>query len=231
MKPKILLVDDEKEITNLLEVYLKNEGFEVTTCFDGQEAQQKIETELFDLALLDIMLPFVDGLTLLNIIREEYNYPVIMLTAKDDEIDKITGLSIGADDYITKPFRPLEVIARVKAQMRRSSQYNLSTLEASTMLSTKGLYMDPDKRRVVLNESPISLTPKEFGILKFLLENKGKPLTSESIFQEVWQEKYFEASNNTVMVHIRHLREKMGDVTDKPKYIKTVWGVGYKIDE
>lgn len=230
MKPRILLVDDEKEITDLLEVYLKNEGFEVVTCFDGLAAQGKIETEQFDLALLDIMLPYVDGLALLNLIRESFNYPVIMLTAKDDEIDKITGLSIGADDYITKPFRPLEVIARVKAQMRRSSQYNLAMSQNVSILSIKGLYMDTDKRLVVLNESPISLTPKEFGILKFLLENKGKPLTSEAIFQEVWQEKYFEASNNTVMVHIRHIREKMEDTMDKPKYIKTVWGVGYKID-
>ncbi|MGX7013947.1 response regulator transcription factor [Vagococcus silagei] len=230
MKPKILLVDDEKEITNLIEVYLKNEGFEVTTCFDGQAAKEQIETQEFDIALLDIMLPYVDGLELLSLIRQAHNYPVIMLTAKDDEIDKITGLSIGADDYITKPFRPLEVVARIKAQVRRYSQYNPTTAQNSSVLSTKGLYMDTDKRIVLLNEETISLTPKEFGILKYLLENKGKALTSEDIFQEVWQDKYFEASNNTIMVHIRHIREKMNDAVDKPKYIKTVWGVGYKID-
>lgn len=226
----ILLVEDEQEIAKLIELYLKNEGFNVVVCFDGLEAKEKIMSGVFDMALLDIMLPHVDGLELLQLIRENQNYPVIMLTAKDDEIDKITGLSFGADDYITKPFKPLEVVARVKAQLRRYNQYNQSKEKASRILATKGLEMNLDKRLVTLNEEVVELTPKEYGILQLLLENKGVALDSEAIFEAVWQEKYYTASNNTIMVHIRHLREKMKDAVEKPKYIKTVWGVGYKID-
>ncbi|MFC6346542.1 response regulator transcription factor [Vagococcus carniphilus] len=230
MTTKVLLVEDELEIANLVELYLKNEGFEVVKCLDGSEAKEKIETETFDLALLDIMLPGVDGLQLLALIRERDNYPVIMLTAKDDEIDKITGLSFGADDYITKPFKPLEVVARVKAQLRRFNQYNKNKEPESMTLSTKGLEMNVEKRIVTLNEEVIELTPKEFGILQLLLENKGAAMDSEVIFESVWKEDYYTSSNNTIMVHIRHLREKMNDAVEKPKYIKTVWGVGYKID-
>ena len=178
MATKVLLVEDELEIANLVELYLKNEGFEVVKCLDGLEAKEKIETEIFDIALLDIMLPGVDGLQLLALIREHDNYPVIMLTAKDDEIDKITGLSFGADDYITKPFKPLEVVARVKAQLRRFNQYNKNKEPESMVLSTKGLEMNVEKRIVTLNEEVIELTPKEFGILQLLLENKGKLLNT-----------------------------------------------------
>ena len=228
MKATILLVEDELEIGNLVELYLKNEGFNVVKCGDGIEAKGLIESQSFDLAILDIMLPGMDGLQLLALIREKETYPVIMLTAKDDEIDKITGLSFGADDYITKPFKPLEVVARVKAQLRRFNQYNKSKEELT--LGTKGLEMNVEKRIVTLNEEIVELTPKEFGILQLLLENKGKVMASETIFESVWGEAYYTASNNTIMVHIRHLREKMNDAVEKPKYIKTVWGVGYKID-
>lgn len=230
MSAKILLVEDELEIANLVELYLKNEGFNVVKCLTGLEAKEQIESSTFDLALLDIMLPEVDGLELLSLIRKDHHYPVIMLTAKDDEIDKITGLSFGADDYITKPFKPLEVVARVKAQLRRFNQYNQTKETESLMLTTKGLEMNIEKRLVTLNEEVIELTPKEFSILQLLLENKGIALDSEAIFESVWGEKYYTASNNTIMVHIRHLREKMNDAVEKPKYIKTVWGVGYKID-
>lgn len=230
MTTKVLLVEDELEIANLVELYLKNEGFEVIKCLDGLEAKKQIEAESFDIALLDIMLPNVDGLQLLALIRERDNYPVIMLTAKDDEIDKITGLSFGADDYITKPFKPLEVVARVKAQLRRFNQYNKNKEPETMILSTKGLEMNIEKRVVTLNEEMIELTPKEFGILQLLLENKGAAMASEVIFESVWKEDYYTSSNNTIMVHIRHLREKMNDAVEKPKYIKTVWGVGYKID-
>lgn len=227
---KILLVEDEEEIAKLVELYLKNEGFNVDVCFDGLEAKEKIMNDTFDLALLDIMLPHVDGLELLQLIREHQNYPVIMLTAKDDEIDKITGLSFGADDYITKPFKPLEVVARVKAQLRRFNQYNQNQEKVSRILTNKALEMNLDKRLVTLNEEVVELTPKEYSILQLLMENQGVALDSEAIFEAVWQEKYYTASNNTIMVHIRHLREKMKDAVEKPKYIKTVWGVGYKID-
>lgn len=230
MSAKVLLVEDELEIANLVELYLKNEGFIVEKCSNGLDAKEKIESESFDIALLDIMLPGLDGLQLLSLIREKDNYPVIMLTAKDDEIDKITGLSFWADDYITKPFKPLEVVARVKAQLRRFNQYNKNKESETLILATKGLEMNIEKRLVMLNEEIIELTPKEFSILQLLLENKGIALDSEAIFESVWGEKYYTASNNTIMVHIRHLREKMSDAVEKPKYIKTVWGVGYKID-
>ena len=227
---RILIVDDESAISDLLKVYLTNEGYEIDTSDSGKSALKKIENEHYNLALLDIMLPDIDGLQLLTIIRQSQNYPVIMLTAKDEETDKITGLTIGADDYITKPFKPLEVVARVKAQLRRVNQYDEVDREKQTILNTRGLTMDISKHQVTFNEQPINLTPKEFSILQLLLNRRGQAIPSEEIFQQVWGETYYTASNNTIMVHIRHLREKMHDSSEKPKYIKTVWGVGYKID-
>lgn len=227
---RILIVDDESAISDLLKVYLTNEGYEIDTSDSGRSALEKIKNEHYDLALLDIMLPDIDGLQLLTIIRQSQNYPVIMLTAKDEETDKITGLTIGADDYITKPFKPLEVVARVKAQLRRVNQYDEVGKVDQNLLTTRGLTMDIRKHQVTFNEQAIDLTPKEFSILQLLLNHRGQALPSEEIFQQVWGEKYYTASNNTIMVHIRHLREKMHDSSEKPKYIKTVWGVGYKID-
>ena len=203
----ILVVDDEPEIADLIELYLKNEGFAVHTCYTASAALACIETEHLDLALLDVMLPDTDGFAICRKIRETHTYPVIMLTARDQEIDKILGLTLGADDYITKPFRPLEMIARVKAQLNQ------------------------DTHECTLDEKPLSLTPTEFSILWFLCANRGRVISSEELFHEVWGEKYFTGSNNTVMVHIRHLREKMHDAAEHPKYIKTVWGVGYKIEK
>ncbi|KAF1305771.1 response regulator transcription factor [Enterococcus saccharolyticus] len=230
MIKSILLVEDEVEIANLISLYLRNEGYEITTCVSGKEAKSKIETETFDAAILDIMLPEIDGLKLLELIRMNHHYPVLMLTAKDDEVDKITGLSIGADDYITKPFKPLEVVARVKAQLRRYNLYNQSATPTH-LLTLRGLEMDLNKRTVSLNERDLHLTPKEFRILQILMENQGVAIDSEEIFKTVWEEKYYTAANNTLMVHIRHLREKMEDTgIGQSKYIKTVWGVGYKIE-
>lgn len=230
-KTKILVVDDEKEIADFIEVYLQNENYEVHKFYSGQEALDHIETSVLDLAILDVMLPDVDGFAILRKIRERYNFPVIMLTAKDDELDKITGLTLGADDYITKPFRPLELIARVKAQLRRFTKYNTMPADGDeNLLAFSGLVLNREKHECLLNEKVLNLTPTEFSILWVLCENRGKVVSSEELFQEVWGEKYFGNSNNTVMVHIRHLREKMKDSSENPKYIKTVWGVGYKIE-
>lgn len=223
---KILMVEDEQEISELVAFYLNNENYEVDTCENGQEALEKIDKTEYSLAILDVMLPDINGFDLCKRIRETYTYPVIMLTAKGEEIDKITGLTIGADDYITKPFRPLELVARVKAQLRRATQY--SGMKRN-LLVVKGLELDIEKRKVFLNEEELFLTPLEFSILKLLMARKDQVVSSEELFKEVWGEKYYTNSNNTIMVHIRHLREKMLDTGEKHQYIQTVWGVGYKI--
>ncbi|WMM25244.1 VanR-ABDEGLN family response regulator transcription factor [Tissierella sp. MB52-C2] len=231
MHTKILVVEDEKEIANLIELYLKNENFIVFKCYTGAEAMKVIETEHLDMAILDVMLPDIDGFSICQKIRDSYNFPIIMLTAKDEEIDKITGLTLGADDYITKPFRPLELVARVKAQLRRFTKYNqLDKSQNEDIISIAGLVIDKNTHECFLNEKPLFLTPTEFSILWVLCENKGQVVSSDRLFHEVWGDKYFSSSNNTIMVHIRHLREKMNDSAEDPKYIKTVWGVGYKIE-
>lgn len=231
MTTNILVVDDEQTITDLIEVYLKSENYNVFKFYNGQDALRCIDTQNLDLAILDVMLPDVNGFTICQQIRERHNFPVIMLTAKDEEVDKITGLTLGADDYITKPFRPLEMVARVKAQLRRFTKYNSTepSREEHTLVFS-GLVLDKENHECRLNEKPISLTPTEFSILWVLAANRGRVVSSEELFQEVWGDKYFTNSNNTVMVHIRHLREKMHDSAEHPKYIKTVWGVGYKIE-
>jgi len=231
MDINILVVDDEKEIADLIELYLKNENFKVYKFYDAQEALACIQSIKLDLAILDVMMPDIDGFEICRRIREQYHFPVIMLTAKEEEIDKITGLTLGADDYITKPFRPLEVIARVKAQIRRSTKYNYQgTLQNDPIIDFSGLILEQNTRKCMLNEKQLSLTPTEFSILWFLCVNRGRVVSSEELFQEVWGEKYY-SSNNTVMVHIRHLREKMNDSAENPKFIKTVWGVGYTIEK
>ena len=232
MDNKILVVDDEREIADLVELYLKNENYTVFKFYTAQEAVKCIgETEL-DLAILDIMLPDINGLSICQKIREKHTYPIIMLTAKDTETDKITGLTLGADDYITKPFRPLELVARVKAQLRRYTKYSGGTAKNDNgIIVHSGLEINVNTREVLLNEKPLSLTPTEFSILRILCEQKGNVVSSEKMFHEIWGDEYFTKNNNTITVHIRHLREKMGDSMDNPKYIKTVWGVGYKIEK
>lgn len=226
----LLVVDDEKEIADLLELYLKNDGYRVFKFYSGKSALECVEKEKIDLAILDIMLPDIDGLEICRKVRETYTFPIIMLTAKGEELDKVTGLAMGADDYITKPFAPLEVVARVKAQLRRSTQYNTGGQEEN-ILTIRGLFLNKDTHECLLNEEPVDLTPTEFAILWTLAENQGRVITSEELFSEVWQEKYFENSNNTVMVHVRHIRQKLKDSAERPKYIKTIWGVGYKIEK
>ncbi|WP_066190982.1 VanR-ABDEGLN family response regulator transcription factor [Gracilibacillus timonensis] len=235
MTTNVLVVEDEMEIANLIEVYLTNEGLNVHRYSNGKEALKSIQTTAFDLALLDIMLPEIDGFTLCQRIRENYHYPVIMLTAKIEDIDKITGLTLGADDYMTKPFNPLELTARVKAQLRRYKRYN-HTEENENIESTNpefydfaGLYINKDNHKCFLYGKELSLTPLEFSILWYLCENKGKVVSSEELFEAVWGENYLD-NNNTVMAHIGRLREKMNEKARNPKFIKTVWGVGYTIE-
>lgn len=232
MQESILVVDDEKEIADLLEVYLINEGYRVYKFYEGTSALEYIQNTDISLAILDIMLPDIDGLALLRKIREKYFFPVIMLTARVEEMDKITGLTLGADDYITKPFQPLEVLARIKTQLRRYTTYNRGTVSEEVKASeydVRGLIINKDTRKCSLYGEEISLTPTEFSMLWYLCENMGKVVSSEELFEEVWGEKYLD-NNNTVMAHIGRLREKLKEPSRKPKFIKTVWGVGYKIE-
>lgn len=231
MSEKILIVDDEQEIAELIAIYLKNENFTVFKCYNGREALECIRNEQLDLALLDIMLPDMSGLDICREIRKEHNYPVIMLTAKVEDLDKVTGLMMGADDYITKPFLPLEVVARVKAQIRRYKRYNnVSPQEEEHIIVHSGLVMNLKTYECTLNEKPLNLTPTEFSILRILCQEQGNVVSAEELFHQIWGDEHFSKSNNTITVHIRHLREKMGDSFEEPKYIKTVWGVGYKIE-
>lgn len=231
MNEKILVVDDEKEIADLVKLYLENEGFQVTVCYDGQEALRSIEgTDGLDLCVLDIMLPGISGLELCRRIRESYTWPVIMLTAKGEEMDKITGLTLGADDYMTKPFLPLELVARVKAQLRRYKKYNAGAAPNEDVLTVLGLVLNISTHECTLDEKPLNLTPTEFSILKILCQRQGQVVSAEELFHLIWEDEYYTKNNNTITVHIRHLREKLGDSFENPKYIKTVWGCGYKIE-
>ncbi len=229
MKEKILIVDDEKEIADLIELYLKSEDYTVYKYYTAAGALDYIEKHPADLAILDVMLPGMSGFDLCGKIREKYNYPVIMLTAKGEEINKITGLALGADDYMTKPFRPLELIARVKAQLRRYKRYNTGA-DDDDVIAVSGLVLNARTHECYLDEKPLSLTPTEFSILYILCRERGKVVSAESLFHQIWGDEYYSKSNNTITVHIRHLREKMNDSFEKPKYIKTVWGCGYKIE-
>ena len=215
MSEQILIVDDEKEIADLIEVYLKNDGYTVHKFYNGLDALECIETQKMDLAILDVMLPDIDGFRICQKIREQYFYPIIILTAKVEDTDKIMGLTIGADDYITKPFNPLEVVARVKTQLRRY---------------VRGLIINKNTHKCTLYGKEVTLTPIEFSILWYLCENRGKVISSEELFENIWGEKFLD-NNNTVMAHIGRLREKLNEPAKKPKFIKTVWGVGYTIEK
>ena len=229
MEANILVVDDEPEIADLVSVYLRGEGFQVFTCGTGTEALEVVGREKLDLAVLDVMLPDISGMTLCAEIRRSRQFPILMLTAKTEDTDKITGLTVGADDYMTKPFSPLELVARVKAQLRRYTSYNGGEKEAEDTLSVNGLTINKTTHQCWLYDELLNLTPIEFDILWLLCVNRGKVISAEELFETVWGEKYLDR-NNTVMVHIRRLREKMGEPSRNPRFIKTVWGVGYKIE-
>ena len=232
MNAEILIVDDEAAIADLVEVYLKNDGFTVHKFGTAGEALSCAEREKIDLAILDVMLPDMDGFTLCQKIREHHLFPILMLTAKVEDMDKITGLTLGADDYITKPFNPLELVARVKTQLRRYTRYNPGgggEPEEDQSYDIRGLQISKSTHKCLLFGEELSLTPLEFSILWYLCSKQGQVVSSEELFEAVWGEKYMD-SNNTVMSHIARLREKMHENSRKPKFIKTVWGVGYTIE-
>ena len=231
MSTDIVVVDDEIAIADLVEVYLKNEGYTVHKYHNAADALACVARTRLDLAILDVMLPDIDGFKILQRIREKYFFPVIMLTAKVEDMDKIMGLTLGADDYITKPFSPLELVARVKTQLRRYTRYNTADPreQERNEHDFRGLFICQDSHQCTLNGEDLTLTPIEFNILWYLCEHRGKVVSSEELFEAVWKEKYMDG-NNTVMAHIARLREKMKEPSRKPKFIKTVWGVGYTIE-
>lgn len=225
----ILICDDDKEIVGAIEIYLKNEGYSTYRAYDGIEALDIIRREDIQLILMDVMMPRMDGMTTTMKIREEKNIPIIMLSAKSEDYDKITGLNVGADDYITKPFNPLELVARVKSQLRR--YVNLGSMEKKTgVYKTGGLIVDDEAKIVSLDGEQIAVTPIEFGILKLLTENAGKVFSMDQIYEAVWNEPAFNPEN-TVAVHIRRIREKIEINPKDPRYLKVVWGIGYKIEK
>ena len=226
----ILIVDDEKEIRDLVEIYLKNEGYLTEKAATGVEAIKIVEDKKIDLIILDIMMPVINGIDACISIRKKHNIPIIMLSAKAEDIDKILGLSVGADDYLTKPFNPLELIARVKAQLRRFTTFNNIEASGGKILEEGNLKLDLQLGKVYKDNLEINLTPTEFSILKLLWQNRGIVFRTEVLYERVWGQEYFE-NNNTLMVHMRKLREKIEVNPRKPEYIFTVWGVGYKFGE
>ncbi|EEL19410.1 hypothetical protein IEK_05682 [Bacillus toyonensis] len=228
MSDKILIVDDDKDIRNLISVYLENEGLQTQKAEDAIEALKLLEEKEFDLILLDVMMPNMDGIEACLKIREEQTIPIIMLSAKSEDMDKIQGLTSGADDYLSKPFNPLELIARVKSQLRRHKKYNTDTNKNKNTIEMVGLTINSDTRQVWVKNQEVRLTPKEFDILELLARNKGMVLSVEKIYEAVWKEQFYK-SNNNVMVHITKIRDKIEEDSKHPIYIKTVWGVGYKI--
>lgn len=233
METNILVVDDEKEIAELVEIYLVSDGYKVFKAANAQEGFDILDREDIHLVLLDIMMPGMDGMEMCRKIRETNNIPIIMLSAKSTDLDKILGLGTGADDYVVKPFNPLELTARVKSQLRRYTQLNPNSASREAEkneISIRGLVINKDNHKVTVYDEEIKLTPIEFDILYLLASNPGKVFSTDEIFEKVWNEKVYEA-NNTVMVHIRRLRGKMKEDTRQNKIITTVWGVGYKIEK
>ena len=234
-RKRVLVVDDEPEICELVRVYLEAEGFAVEALSDGATALARVSdasAPAIDLAILDVMLPGASGLDVCRAIRAAHAYPIIMLTARDGEADKICGLTLGADDYVTKPFLPLELVARVKAQLRRATTYNArgERRPAGEVIACRGLVLDVRAHEATLNERPLSLTPTEFSLLRILLEADGAVVSARELYQRIFGDAYYEKGSGSITVHVRHLREKMGDSFEDPKYITTVWGCGYKIE-
>ncbi len=221
----ILVIDDEKDICNLIGIYLKNEGYEFYKAGNGIEGLEALERYKIDLVIADVMMPKMDGITFCMKVREKWNVPIIMVSAKDQDMDKVMGLTAGADDYISKPFNPIELVARVKAQLRRSQKYNNNG--SGDLYEYAGLSMDINSRRVYKNSEQVLLTNKEYEILKLLWTNRGMVFSAEHIYSKVWDEQEYDA-DNIVMVHIRNLRKKIETDAKNPEYITTVWGVGYK---
>jgi two-component system response regulator VanR len=225
----ILLVDDEKEIIQLMEIYLRNEGYQLRKASNGLDALSILKGEHVDLVILDVMMPHMDGIETCMQIRALYDMPILFLSAKSQDIDKIAGLSVGADDYITKPFNPLELIARVKSQLRRYNRFKKQLSSDENIIEIDDLIINTANHTVMMDAKEVKLTPREFAILKLLAANRGMVFSMDSIYQKVWNEPFME-SKNTVMVHIRKIREKIERNPQEPRYIKTVWGIGYKME-
>ncbi|HEY8888971.1 MAG TPA: response regulator transcription factor [Clostridium sp.] len=228
-KEVILVVDDEKEIRDLIGIYLTNDGYSIIKAANGVEALKVIKDENVDLIILDIMMPIMDGMEACMKIREEKNMPIIMLSAKSEDMDKIRGLTTGADDYVSKPFNPLELIARVKSQLRRYKRLNLVEEKDESIIEVDDLYINTNTHEIKIGDKEVRLTPREFDILLFIAKNRGIVFSIKKIYEAVWKEEFME-SDNTIMVHIRKIREKIEENPRKPRFIKTVWGVGYKIE-
>ena len=226
----ILICDDDKDIVNALKIYLQNPDYRLLEAYNGAEAVEAVHRETIHLVLLDIMMPQMDGITAMAKIRESFNMPVILLTAKSEDQDKILGLNIGADDYITKPFNPLEMDARVGSQLRRYAKLGAGLVSDKT-LTVGGIELDNETKTVTVDGKPVSLTPKEYDILKLLMEHPGKVYAPKELYKEIWGEDALTGGENTVAVHIRHIREKIEITPNEPRYLKVVFGQGYKIEK
>jgi len=229
-KGTILIVDDEKEIRKLITIYLKNEGYEVLQAGDGEEGLEIVKRRDVHLIVLDIMMPKIDGIHMCMKVREIAEMPIIMLSAKTQDMDKILGLTTGADDYVAKPFNPLELIARIKSQLRRYMKMSGTSVQDENEIEVGDMKINIVTRQVIIANKEAKLTPREFEVLELLARNQGMVLNAAQIYERVWKEQAFQ-SDNTVMVHIRKIREKIEAIPRKPRYIKTVWGVGYKIEK
>ena len=227
----VLVCDDDREIVEAIEIYLSQEGYKVLKAYDGEEALKVLDREKVDLLIIDVMMPKLDGIRATLKIREKKNMPIIILTAREEEADKVLGLELGADDYITKPFNPLELTARVKSQLRRYTQLG-STIDKSNqaVYAVGGLSIDDEQKEVTVDGEPVRLTPIEYNILLLLVKNQGKVFSIDQIYESIWNEDAI-GVDNTVAVHIRHIREKIEINPKEPRYLKVVWGVGYKIEK
>ena len=226
----VLVCDDDKEIVDAIEIYLQQEGFDVVKAYDGEQALEAMKTNKIDLIVIDVMMPKMDGIHATLQIRKESSIPIIFLSANTEDADKILGLNVGADDYVTKPFNPLELVARVKSQIRRSTTFSNAAMPGETAYEAGGLVINDDLKKVTVDGEEIKLTPIEYNILLLLVKNKGKVYSISQIYESIWNEEAIGA-DNTVAVHIRHIREKIEINPKEPRYLKVVWGVGYKIEE
>ena len=227
---EILVCDDDKEIVEAIEIYLTQEGHHILKAYDGEQAIRVLQNHPVDLLIIDVMMPKLDGIRATLKIREKNALPIIILSAKSEDADKILGLNVGADDYVTKPFNPLELVARVKSQLRRYTQLGAMTEKKENIYETGGLMIDDDRKEVTVNGESVKLTPIEYRILLFLVQNQGRVFSINQIYENIWNEEAI-AADNTVAVHIRHIREKIEINPKEPRYLKVVWGLGYKVEK
>ena len=227
---EILVCDDDKEIVEAIEIYLTQEGHHILKAYDGEQAIRVLQNHPVDLLIIDVMMPKLDGIRATLKIREENALPIIILSAKSEDADIILGLNVGADDYVTKPFNPLELVARVKSQLRRYTQLGAMTEKKENIYETGGLMIDDDRKEVTVDGESVKLTPIEYRILLFLVQNQGRVFSINQIYENIWNEEAI-AADNTVAVHIRHIREKIEINPKEPRYLKVVWGLGYKVEK